>query len=55
MHALKGNWMAHSSTENRLMLGGDGDQVVGVDVEGATVKREEENTDVVRVEGVCFF
>ena len=48
------NCMAHSSTEKRLMLGDDGDQVVGVQIEGVTVIREEENPDSVKVEEVSF-
>ena len=36
------------------MLGDDGDQVVGVQVEGATVIREEVNPNSVKVEEVTF-
>ena len=48
------NCMAYSSTEKRLMLGDDGDQVVGVQVDGATVIKEEENPISVKVEEVTL-
>ena len=45
---------AHSSTEKQLMLCDDGDQVAGVQVEGATFIKGEENPDPVKVEKVSF-